>query len=148
MPLTLAQIKLDTLEGMVYAIEQTRGSDRNETRLLHRRGFCDVYRYPGIESAVLNRRAMVLAATARAPQFEVDPLWLKPLPNEWITGQNIGVSVDGNDHSWIIHRAGSLEAGEFYGVHSIATDSTGNLFTSAVRIRARGAVGGDPEGTC
>jgi DNA-binding beta-propeller fold protein YncE len=27
-------------------------------------------------------------------------------------GQTIGVSVDGNDHIWIIHRAGSLEPGE------------------------------------
>ena len=46
-----------------------------------------------------------------APRFEVDPLWPKPLPNHWIMGQTIGVSVDAQDHVWIIHRAGSLEAG-------------------------------------
>jgi DNA-binding beta-propeller fold protein YncE len=47
-----------------------------------------------------------------APRFEVDPLWPKPLPNHWILGQTIGVSVDAQDHVWIIHRAGSLEPGE------------------------------------
>ena len=51
-------------------------------------------------------------ATTTAPRFEVDPLWPKPLPNHWILGQTIGVSVDAQDHVWIIHRAGSLEAGE------------------------------------
>src|ERR1700733_4567687 len=51
-------------------------------------------------------------ATINAPRFEVDPLWPKPLPNHWILGQTIGVSVDAQDHVWIIHRAGSLEAGE------------------------------------
>ena len=52
------------------------------------------------------------AATVMAPRFEVDPLWPKPLPNHWILGQTIGVSVDAQDHVWIIHRAGSLEANE------------------------------------
>ena len=54
----------------------------------------------------------VQAAAATAPRFEVDPLWPQPLPNHWILGQTIGVSVDGQDHIWIIHRAGSLEPGE------------------------------------
>jgi len=39
-------------------------------------------------------------------------MWPKPLPNHWILGQTIGVTVDAQDHIWIIHRAGSLEAGE------------------------------------
>ena len=59
---------------------------------------------------ILGKR--VEAATTTAPRFEVDPLWPKPLPNHWILGQTIGVSVDGQDHVWIIHRAGSLEPGE------------------------------------
>src|ERR1700675_3114010 len=65
----------------------------------------------GVGSTVLKRGA-VRAATVQAPRFEVDPMWPKPLPNHWILGQTIGVSVDGNDHIWIIHRAGSLEPGE------------------------------------
>ncbi len=65
-----------------------------------------------VSSTILSRRATVHAAAVTAPRFEVDPLWPKPLPNHWILGQTIGVSVDGNDHIWIIHRAGSLEPGE------------------------------------
>ena len=39
-----------------------------------------------------------------APVFEVDPLWPKPLPNHWVLGSAIGVTVDSNDNIWIIHR--------------------------------------------
>ena len=46
--------------------------------------------------------------TAMAPRFEVDPFWPKPLPNDWVTGSVIGVSVDSRDHVWVIHREGSL----------------------------------------
>jgi len=67
-----------------------------------------------ISSVVLQKRAAVEAAGVMAPRFEVDPLWPKPLPNHWILGQTIGVSVDAQDHVWIIHRAGSLEAGEVH----------------------------------
>jgi DNA-binding beta-propeller fold protein YncE len=61
---------------------------------------------------VLRSRAVVHAATIMAPRFEVDPFWPKPLPNHWILGQTIGVSSDAQDHIWIVHRVGSLEAGE------------------------------------
>jgi DNA-binding beta-propeller fold protein YncE len=43
-----------------------------------------------------------------APRFEVDPLWPKPLPNHWLLGQTVGVSVDSRDHVWIVQRPGSL----------------------------------------
>ncbi|HZF28577.1 MAG TPA: hypothetical protein VE907_05645 [Gammaproteobacteria bacterium] len=48
------------------------------------------------------------AAGPMAPRFEVDPLWPKPLPNHWLLGSTIGVSVDSRDHVWIIHRHQSL----------------------------------------
>jgi len=70
-----------------------------------------------VGSIVLERRAtggVVEAATVMAPRFEVDPFWPKPLPNHWILGQTIGVSVDAQDHVWIIHRAGSLEPNEVH----------------------------------
>ncbi|HEX4278836.1 MAG TPA: beta-propeller fold lactonase family protein [Bryobacteraceae bacterium] len=57
---------------------------------------------------------MLHAAAPQAPRFEVDPLWPKPLPNHWILGQTIGVSVDAQDHVWIIHRPGSIEPGEHH----------------------------------
>jgi DNA-binding beta-propeller fold protein YncE len=42
--------------------------------------------------------------SVQAPYFEVDPMWPKPLPNHWVLGSTIGVSVDERDHVWIIHR--------------------------------------------
>ena len=66
----------------------------------------------GLAFSTLRRKAVIEAAGAQAPRFEVDPFWPKPLPNHWILGQTIGISVDANDHIWIIHRAGSLEPGE------------------------------------
>ena len=66
----------------------------------------------GVAAHVMRERAVVEAAAVQAPRFEVDPLWPKPLPNHWVIGSVIGVSVDSNDHIWIIHRQGSLEAKE------------------------------------
>ena len=36
--------------------------------------------------------------------FEVDPLWPKPLPNNWTLGNAIGIAVDSADHVWMMHR--------------------------------------------
>jgi DNA-binding beta-propeller fold protein YncE len=56
--------------------------------------------------ALLNRRVAAQAERAvQAPYFEVDPLWPKPLPNHWLLGSTIGVSVDDRDHVWVIHRS-------------------------------------------
>jgi DNA-binding beta-propeller fold protein YncE len=68
----------------------------------------------GVGIIALQRRASVEAATVQAPMFEVDPLWPKPLPNHWLMGMTIGVSVDAQDNIWIIHRQGSLEPGELH----------------------------------
>ncbi len=70
----------------------------------------------GAAYVLVERKAVVQAAGTQAPKFEVDPLWPKPLPNHWLMGNVIGVSVDAQDHVWIIHRQGSLEAMENYGV--------------------------------
>jgi DNA-binding beta-propeller fold protein YncE len=48
-------------------------------------------------------------ASVRAPVFEVDPLWPKPLPNRWVLGSTIGVAVGANDHVWILHRPETVE---------------------------------------
>jgi DNA-binding beta-propeller fold protein YncE len=68
----------------------------------------------GVGSAALEKRASVEATGVQAPRFEVDPMWPKPLPNHWLLGMTIGVSVDAQDHIWIIHRGGSLERMENY----------------------------------
>ena len=67
-----------------------------------------------IASSVLQRKAAVEAAGVQAPTFEVDPFWPKPLPNHWLIGMTIGVSVDAQEHVWIVHRQGSLEPGELH----------------------------------
>ncbi len=68
----------------------------------------------GVGSVVLEKKGRVEAAAVQAPMFEVDPLWPKPLPNHWLMGMTIGVSVDAQDNIWIIHRQGSLEPGELH----------------------------------
>ena len=62
----------------------------------------------GVGQSVATKTAMAQAAgSVVAPYFEVDPAWPKPLPNGYQLGQTIGVSVDAQDHVWIIHRANS-----------------------------------------
>jgi DNA-binding beta-propeller fold protein YncE len=67
-----------------------------------------------VGARVLDKRAVVEAVGAQAPRFEVDPMWPKPLPNHWVIGTAIGVSIDAQDHVWIVHRAGSLEPREVW----------------------------------
>ncbi len=49
-------------------------------------------------------------APKQAPYFEVDPFWPKPLPNHWVTGSTIGLSVDDQDNVWAIHRPNTVDA--------------------------------------
>jgi hypothetical protein len=50
---------------------------------------------------------------AQAPRFEVDSLWPKPLPNLWILGSVNGVTVDAQDHIWLVHAGfASLQGNE------------------------------------
>jgi DNA-binding beta-propeller fold protein YncE len=39
-------------------------------------------------------------------------MWPKPLPNNYLIGQAIGIGVDSRDHVWIVHRADSLTPNE------------------------------------
>jgi DNA-binding beta-propeller fold protein YncE len=61
----------------------------------------------GIGQSVLQHRAEAQGATVQAPIFEVDPLWPKPLPNNWLVGWYIGAWVDDRDNIWTIHRGAS-----------------------------------------
>ena len=36
--------------------------------------------------------------------FQVDPFWPRPLPNDWVTGNVGGTCVDANDHVFIVNR--------------------------------------------
>ena len=56
----------------------------------------------GIAQAKLD--AVADTQTVRAPIFQVDPYWPKPLPNGWVYGNVIGVTVDAQDNIYIVHR--------------------------------------------
>ena len=49
-----------------------------------------------------------LALAEDAPQFQVDPFWPKPLPNNWILGQVAGIATDRYDRIWVVQRPLSL----------------------------------------
>jgi len=54
-------------------------------------------------AAVLDRSAVM------APIFEVDPFWPQSLPNHWVMGSVVGVSIDVQDNAFIIHRKAPLD---------------------------------------
>ena len=57
----------------------------------------------------ITRDQVQAQAAKQAPIFEVDPFWPKPLPNHWVTGSTIGLSVDAQDNVWTIHRPNTVE---------------------------------------
>ena len=58
----------------------------------------------GVAMALRQNTAVAQGAMVEAPIFEVDPLWPKPLPNEGLLGNTIGVSIDAQDNVWTVHR--------------------------------------------
>jgi hypothetical protein len=50
-------------------------------------------------------------AAPEAPKFQVDPSWPK-IPNNWQFGQVASVSVDAQDHVWVLQRPGTLAPDE------------------------------------
>jgi len=51
------------------------------------------------------------SASGGAPKFAVDPSWPK-IPNKWQFGQVASVSIDADDHVWILQRPSTLEPHE------------------------------------
>ena len=79
-------------------------------RLTHARRIAAIAAIAVALVAVGITRDQVQAQAAKpAPIFEVDPFWPKPLPNHWVTGSTIGLSVDAQDNVWTIHRPGTVE---------------------------------------
>ena len=71
----------------------------------------------------------------RVPQFEVDPFWPKPLPNQWLVGAIAGVAVDRRNHVWVVHRPGTLQPNETRSIWRAAPpvlefDASGTLVSS------------------
>jgi DNA-binding beta-propeller fold protein YncE len=55
---------------------------------------------PGVVSAQ--------SAETAIPRFQVDALWPKPLPSNWLLGQVGGITVDRFDHIWVVQRPRTL----------------------------------------
>ena len=49
---------------------------------------------------VLASVALLSAAqpVRQVPAYQVDPLWPKPLPNNWLVGAIAGIAVDARNH--------------------------------------------------
>ena len=58
----------------------------------------------GIGQTKLQEPSTAASNAVMAPHFLVDPLWPKPMGNQWILGNTIGVDVDDRDHIFIVHR--------------------------------------------
>ncbi len=98
----------------------------------------------GIGQSKLQGPTIAASDDVMAPAFLVDPLWPKPLPNHWITGNTIGVDVDDRDHIFTVHRntdsqfGGRTEIGLALGVAECCTpappileyDIEGNLINA------------------
>ena len=63
----------------------------------------------GLLAACADQISEQEASGVQVPVFEVNPLWPKPLPNHWVIGSTIGVSVDSRDHVWVIHRQATID---------------------------------------
>lgn len=81
---------------------------------------------PGVLSATSQPSSK---APAAAPSFQVDPYWPKPLPNDWLVGNVVGVAVDSHDNVWVTHRPRS-QAGADKTPPVLAFDQAGNLIHS------------------
>jgi DNA-binding beta-propeller fold protein YncE len=63
---------------------------------------------------VLLTGGQVVRAQAGAPAYRVAPLWPLPFPDDsWVIGSVSGVTVDSQNHVWVVHRGNdSLEGNE------------------------------------
>jgi hypothetical protein len=94
------------------------------------------------------RQPLIVAATAvalvtmasgqadrRAPVYQVDPAWPKPLPNRWLVGAIAGIAIDARDHVWVVHRPSTLQPNETRSIWRAAPpvlefDQDGTLLSS------------------
>src|SRR5690242_21156968 len=49
--------------------------------------------------------AVSSAPAQNAPVYKVDPFWPKPLPHKWIMQQVPTLTVDKDDHIWVLNRS-------------------------------------------
>ena len=64
------------------------------------------------DPAVAGDAAATPGDPAAALAFAVDPYWPRPLPDDWLLGNVVGVATDSRDNVWIIHRPNSQRGAE------------------------------------
>jgi DNA-binding beta-propeller fold protein YncE len=74
---------------------------KKNRKLLTGAAFVAVLATLGVAQGMLDNAA---AQAKQVPRFEVDPYWPKPMPNNQVLGQTIGLGISADDHVWIIHR--------------------------------------------
>ena len=62
--------------------------------------------------------------------YKFDAGWPKPLPNNWVMGTVTGMSVDQDDHIWVLDRPGNTPAGKSAAPAVLEFDIDGNLLRS------------------
>jgi DNA-binding beta-propeller fold protein YncE len=97
----------------------------------------------GLVAGCVSAPADAQSDAKQAPIFEVDPFWPRPLPNHWVTGSTIGLSVDAQDNVWTIHRPGTVET-NFKAADLKAAEAVDDeALPGASRV-----TGSDPIGAC
>ena len=82
----------------------------------------------GLASIAQPVLAQTAPTPAKIPVYQVDPAWPKPLPNGWGIGPVSGISADGADHVWIVHRMETVkQAGGTPAPPVIEFDAQGNV---------------------
>src|SRR5712672_1859366 len=62
--------------------------------------------------ALAGVQAQAQTPKAGVPKFQVDALWPKDLPDNWLLGQVSGITTDRNNNVWVVNRPGSLSKRE------------------------------------
>ncbi len=88
-------------------------------------------------------RAQENGSANRAGIYEVDRMWPKPLPNNWVLGSTVGLAIDARDHVFIVHRGQSSLDQKFASQMAFAPAAPrgggGRAGARACRWRLRGA---------
>jgi hypothetical protein len=88
-------------------------------------------------------RAQENGSANRAGIYEVDRMWPKPLPNNWVLGATVGLAVDAHDHVFIVHRGQSGQDPKFMSQMTFAPAAPrgggGRAGAAAPAAPARGA---------
>jgi DNA-binding beta-propeller fold protein YncE len=73
----------------------------------------------------------VHAQQLKAPAFELDPKW-PSIPNNWVLGEVTSISVDRNDHIWVLHVPQSIPEAQRANAAPpvLQFDAAGKLLTS------------------